>query len=355
MAGLQQTSSLNCPVCGRHTSASDADLRGAAAPASCPSCGSVTARASSVEDVADAAATQRMAAPDIVEESTAILAPPPDAVPPDASTQSETLERILGAAPRDQDRYQTTSATQPVIAAATSGPAEDQPTSEPEAAAALPEGSGSIPQRDDWRNPWLIGSVILVLLILFLGGILLSQSPGHALSPVSQVTPAPAATSTATATLTAGYTRVEDASRLYSFAVPSSWMPVKQPSANAEFTIYTDPSHSVTFEVESFPASNGQTGAALDNLVLAGSFPAHSVSNISGPVTTSLADVTWIKETASLALQQNGTTEQKNLAVQTTTFNGTTFIIFYNSPVAANTDAGAQALPSILESFAFLG
>jgi hypothetical protein len=312
-----------------------------------------------MEDVADAAATQRMAAPDIVEESTAILAPPSDAVSSDSSTHSETQERNLGAAPRDQDRYQTTSSTQPVIAAATSAPAtsapaQDQSTSEPEVAASPPKDP-TIPQRDGWRNPWLIGSMILVLLILFLGGILLSQSPGHPLSPVSQVTPAPAATSTATATLPAGYTRVEDASGLYSFAVPSSWMPVTKSLANAELTIYTDPSHGVTFEVESFHASNGQTGAALDNLVLAGSFPAHSVTNISGPVTTSLAGVTWIKETASLALQQNGTTEQKNLVVQNATFNGTTYIIFYNSPVAASIDTGAQALPSILESFAFLG
>ena len=157
------------------------------------------------------------------------------------------------------------------------------------------------------------------------------------------------------ATPLAGYTRIEDASRLYSFAVPSNWAPVQRPPSNAEYVIYTDPSHGVTFEVESFPASNGQSGAALDNLLLTGSFPAHSVSNISGPVTTSLADVTWIRETATLALQQNGTTEPKNLVVQTTTVNGTTFIIFYNSPIDVTVDPDAQALPNILDSFTFLG
>jgi hypothetical protein len=224
---------------------------------------------------------------------------------------------------------------------------------EPEVAASSP--AGAAPERDGWRNPWLIGSVILVLLILFVGGILLAQAPGHAASSVPQATPAPTATSTLTSTLPSGYTRVEDASGRYSFAVPSNWTPLKHSSAVAEFTTYTDPSHGVTFEIESFPARNGQTGATLDNLVLTGSFPARSVSNISGPITTSLAGVAWIKETATLALQQNGTTEPRSLVVQTTTVNSTTFIIFYSSPADVNVDADAQAVPKILDSFTFLG
>jgi hypothetical protein len=317
-----------------------------------------------MEDTADAAATQRMAPLDIVEESTAILAPPSGTTSPEASasTHSETLEQIRGAAPRDLDRYQTTSAAQPVDTAATADPAQDprtQPLGEPTTATAneppvalQPEIAA--PPRDGWRNP-LIGGGILVLLILFVGGILLSQAPGNTVSQVPQVTPAPTATNTVTTALPAGYVRVEDASRLYSFAVPSNWTPLQHPSANAEYTTYIDPSHGVTFEVESFPAASGQSGAALDNFLLASNFPAHALSNISAPVTTSLASVTWVKVTASLALQQNGTTEQKNLVVQTTTFTGTTFVIFYSSPVAANEDADAQALPNILTSFTFLG
>jgi len=243
--------------------------------------------------------------------------------------------------------------TQPIAWPATATEDEPQVASEPEVTASSP--AGATPQRDGWRNPWLIGSVIFILLIFFVGGILLAQAPGHVVSSVPQVTPASTATSTTTATLPPGYTRVEDASGLYSFAVPLSWTSLTHPSANAEYTTYTDPSHGVTFEVESFSASNGQTGAALDNLVLASSFPAQSVSNISGPITTSLAGVTWIKETATLALQQNGTTEPRTLVVQTTTFNGTTFIIFYNSPTDVNVDTDTQALPKILDSFTFLG
>jgi hypothetical protein len=354
MVALQHTSSLICPACGRHGSAADADLEGTTASASCPSCGTLMVRAPSTAEGADTAATQRISAPDIVEEATAILAPPSGAASPaaSASTHRETLEQSRGSAPPDLDRYQTASATQPVNADVVSGPAQDLqmlPIGEPFTA---PEDQ---PQRDGWRNPWLIGSAVLVLLFLFVGGILLSQAPGHAVTSVPQVTPAPSATSTATSILPPGYTRVEDSSGLYSIAVPGSWVPVKKSSTNAEYTIYTDPSHGVTFEVESFPTGNGQTGAALDNIVLMDSFPAHSVSNISGPVPTSLAGVTWTKETAILALQQNGTTEQNSLTVQTTSYNGTTFIIFYSSPVASNADTNAEALPSVLRSFTFLG
>jgi hypothetical protein len=324
------------------------------------------ARATSTEGLADAAATQRMAAPGFVDEPTAILEPIARADPPEASasTHRETPAEVQDALRDEPDIYRTASDTQPAGAASPSVPAEDPRTQPTDTAlpatsdlppTSLKPDTTTAPHDDGRRTPWLIGSVILVLLVLFVGGILLSQAPGNIISPQSRVTPAPAATSTATPALPAGYVRVEDASGLYSFALPRNWMPLQHSVANAEVTTYTDPSRGATFEVESFPATAGQSGAALDNRTLTGSFPAHALSNISTPVTTSLAGVTWIKESASLALQQNGTTQQDNLVVQTTTYNATTYIIFYSSPVAASVDADAQALPQILDSFTFLG
>jgi hypothetical protein len=195
--------------------------------------------------------------------------------------------------------------------------------------------------------------MIMVLLVLFVAGILLSQNGKQSIAP--QVTPALVPTSTATAALPAGYKQVEDASGLYAFSVPQSWTPVTPSAATAEYTIYTDPAHDVAFEVESFPSGAQQGGAAIDTAVLTQNIASLKASDISAPMDVTLAGSTWVKESATVSLKPNGIAQMETVVVQTTTLNGDTFIIFYYSPVSGASSADAQALPQILNSFAFLG
>ncbi|MGO8950699.1 MAG: hypothetical protein ACLQUY_24210, partial [Ktedonobacterales bacterium] len=224
----------------------------------------------------------------------------------------------------------------------------DGPSGTPEAVPAVTPSTGSR------RNLWLAIAASLILATLFVVGILLSQGSGQSRPP--EVTPVTAPTSTATASLPAGFLMKTDASDLYSFDVPSDWVPKPPTSAspNVEYTIYTDPLNDATFEVESFPTHLQGAGATLDEQFLL-RISALSAGDISQPASVMLAGETWIKESAQLPLTQNGATQVQNLSVQSAAYNGMTFIIFYNSPDAGTGSQEGDVLQQILNTFNFLG
>jgi hypothetical protein len=113
--------------------------------------------------------------------------------------------------------------------------------------------------------------------------------------------------------------------------------------------------HDVAFEVESFPTGTQQDGASVDTAVLTHSFSSLKASDISAPVDVTLAGSTWVKESANVSLKPTGIPQTETVVVQTTTWNGDTFIIFYYSPTSGTSSADAQALPQILNSFTFRG
>jgi hypothetical protein len=154
----------------------------------------------------------------------------------------------------------------------------------------------------------------------------------------------------------AGFLQKTDAAGLYSFAVPSSWMQEPHQGApGTEFTIYTDPTQDTTFEVESFPTGTQAGGAPLDTLILLQTFHTLTAADISQPNHVSLAHQPWVQETAKVTLPQNGATLTDNVAVQTTSHNGTTFIIFYSSPSTSALGGESQTLLLVLGTFTFLG
>jgi hypothetical protein len=202
------------------------------------------------------------------------------------------------------------------------------------------------------RNLWLLVGTSLVLAGLFVAGIVLAQagnqSNGSKTTPVSQPT--------STATVPAGFVQKTDPGRLYTFAVPLSWVQQPNPaSSNTEYTIYADPTQDTSFEVESFPTDTQAGGGALDTVILLQSFPKLSPTAISQPSSVTLAGETWVQETARLTLSQNGATLTEDLAVQTTTHNSTTFIIFYSTPSTSTSGGDSQVLPQVLSTFTFLG
>ena len=334
MDQLQQRPLLTCPTCGRHILSNDANATIAAVPVSCPSCGADMARAVSGQVPVDEAVTYRLQespgpAPAVTDAPTAILAPPSGAASP-APARIPKSQPISPTAPgvEEPDQYRTASVSESnpaMSSSSTNGDPTTQSIGAPTyselvsdtSPAAPATGAGVEERRDGWRNPWLVISMIMVLLVLFVAGILLSQNGNYSVTP--QVTPAPVPTSTATAALPAGYVQVEDASGLYSFAVPPNWAPVPPPAATAEFTIYADPAHDVAFEVESFPTGTQQGGAAIDTAVLTENFPSLQASDLSAPTNVTLSGSTWVKESANVSLKPNGISQMEMVVVQTTT------------------------------------
>jgi hypothetical protein len=374
MDQLQQVPLLTCPICGRHILSNDANATIAAAPVSCPSCGAAMARATSEQVPIDEAVTQHLQEPPSVEPAfteapTAILEPPADVAPPVAASALSALSQPIpptSTQVEEPDRYQTASVSESHPATSSSNTTNDPRTQSIDAAphselSAIPDApvdapaavAGAEERRDGWRNPFLVVAMIMVLLVLFVAGILLSQNGKQSVTP--RVTPAPVPTSTATAALPPGYVQVEDASGLYSFAVPPNWTPVTPPAPTAEYTIYTDPAHDVAFEVESFPSGTQQEGATVDTAVLTQNFSSLQASDISVPVEVTLAGSTWVRESASISLKPSEVAQTETVVVQTTTRNGDTFIIFYYSPISGTSSTSTQALSQILNSFTFLG
>jgi hypothetical protein len=351
---------LICQVCGRrmlYIPSNDADQETAAFPISCRSCGSTVTVPVALNSggtpgqILDEAATARiqpqvLPAGDPVsalpEASTAILAPP-------AQSRSDGAPLVNSPSPveaplREFDRYQTAAAVDPVT-----------PPSPPATSPLLPETAPEAKESPSGRrNLWLAIGTSLVLVILFVGGILLAQTGSQSKEP--EVTPAIQPTSSATASLPVGFVQKTDADGLYSFAVPSTWVPKPhQGAANVEFTIYTDPPYDTTFEVESFPSGTQAGGASLDTQVLLQAFPTLNSRSLSQPNSVELDGETWITETAKLTVTQNGGSFTQNLAVQTADYNGTTFIIFFSSPDTPAASADGKALLQVVSTFTFLG
>jgi hypothetical protein len=344
---------LTCQACGRrmrYIPSNDAGQDTAAPPTSCRSCGSEVVvpvalnSGGSPQQPIDEAATARIQ-PQVLpgsgavsppsEASTAILAPP-------AQSREDAAPPVGATAPKSEvDRYKTAAAVEPV--------APPTPATWP-----VPEiGPPAKEPIRGGRNLLLLVGMSLVLAALFVGGILLAQTGSQSKEP--KTTPVTQPTSTATATLPAGFVQKTDADGLYSFAVPSSWVQrPHQGPPNTEFTIYADPTQDTSFEVESFPTGTQAGGRALDTLILLQSFPTLSPTDVSQPSSVSLAHETWVQETAKLTVTQNGGTLTQNLAVQTTTHNGTTFIIFYSSPSTSIGGGDSQVVLQVLTTFTFL-
>jgi hypothetical protein len=205
------------------------------------------------------------------------------------------------------------------------------------------------------RNLWILVGAILVLAALFVGGIFLAQATAIQ-SNVPAATQVTQPTASAAATMPAGFLPKTDAGRLYSFEVPSSW--VQQPhqgTPGTEYTIYTNPTHDTTFEVESFRTGTQAVGAPLDRVILLQNFPKLSAAGISQPKNVPLAQESWVQETAKVTLTQNGATLTDNAAVQTTSHNGSTFIIFTSTPSTTALGGESQTLLQVLGTFTFLG
>ena len=351
---------LTCQACGRrmlYIPSNDADQATAAISTSCRSCGSEVAvpaashSGGSPEPAFDEAATARTqpqvllpdggAMPSPSEASTAILAPssqaksdtaPPDNPPVDVSTPIS-----------ESDQYQTAAAMEPV---APQAPATWPVTEIGPQAKELSSGR---------RSLWLLVGTSLVLAALFVGGIILAQTTGsQSNEPVA--TPVTQPTASAPATIPAGFLQKTDADGLYSFVVPSSWKqkPYQGP-AGTEFIIYTDPTQNATFEVESFATGTQAGGAPLDTLILLQTFHTLTAADISQPNSVPLAHETWVQETAKVTVPQNGAALTENVVVQTTSHNGTTFIIFLSSPGTSALGGESQTLLQVLGTFTFLG
>ncbi len=304
---------LTCQVCGRQippvlsARSNDSDPSTAAIPAYCPSCGGPVAPA---------------------------------------------VSTVAASAPKDPDLYQTAPvlpASPSAYAAQDADDARTQPVAVP---AAIPESEPPTKLLPGGhRNPWLIIAPSLVLLILFVAGIIFAESGGQSPAPV--VTPPTQPASTPTASVPDGFVRKTDENDFFSFAVPSSWVLAPSPPAppNVEYTTYIDPPRSASFEVESFPSNLQEAGSVLDTQILQRNYPSLASADVSSSRSVKLAGETWIKETSALTLTQNGATTTQNLAVQSASFDGTTYIIFYSSP----DNADAQVLQVILATFHFLG
>jgi hypothetical protein len=359
MNPLEQTQStsvlLTCQACGRrmpYIPSNDAGQETAAPSTSCRSCGSEVVvpvalnSGGSREQPIDEAATARIqpqvlpdsgAVSPLLEASTAILAPP-------AQKRENAANPPVGAtAPISEvDRYKTAAAVEPV--------APPPPATWP-----VPEiGPPAKEPTSGRRNLWLLVGTSLVLAALFVGGILLALTGSQPQAPKNTSVTQPA--STATATVPAGFVQRMDTAGLYSFAVPLSWVQqLHQGPANTEFTIYADPTQDTSFEVESFPTGIQVGGSTLDTRVLRQSFPSLRPTDVSPPSSVTLAHETWVVETAKLTLlTQNGGTLTQNLTVQTTTHNGTIFIIFYSSPSASTGGGDSQVVLQVLSTFTFL-
>jgi hypothetical protein len=347
---------LTCQTCGRRTlyiPSNDAAPETAAPPTSCRSCGSEVAvpvalnSGGSPAQLIDEAATARIqpqVLPDsgamspLSEASTAILAPPTQA-------RDNIAPPVGASAPVSEvDQYKTAAAMEPVT--------RTPPATWPVPESGIPASERASGPASGQRNLWILVGTILVLAVLFVGGILLAQTGNQ---PTESKT-TPVTQPTSTSTLPAGFVQKTDANSLYTFAVPISWveMPHQGPPST-EFTIYADPTQDTSFEVESFPTGTQAGGSALDTLILLQSFPTLRPTTISQPSSVLLAHETWVQETAKLTLAQNGATVTENLAVQTTIHNGTTFIIFYSGPSTSTSGGGSQVLLQVLSTFTFLG
>jgi hypothetical protein len=300
----------------------------------------------------------------ITEAPTAILTPsgPAGAAGPASSASSAS------ALPGDGevDRYQTSVAneqlpTAPLAMQATDPstmrtqpvnvqlpPTQDLPAPARPAAPGTTRTSGSA---GGWRNPWLVILIVLVLLGLFGAGLLLSHAAGK--SPTHHhETPTAQATAT-TAAPPPGYTLVKDTIGGYSFTVPQDWTKgtVTNAAPGTHYTIYTNPEGDATFEVESFPASGQQDGATLDMAILK---QMGTLSHQTQPESTPQAGVNWIQETADATATVNGTPQTLHLVVQTTTYNGSVYIIFTSVAADSNQVANGQAISLMSGSFTFL-
>lgn len=160
------------------------------------------------------------------------------------------------------------------------------------------------PKRRIW--PWIVGGVLIVVILLCsIGGFALYQVGAQATAKVSatltaqanQPTETPTPLATPTSSIPANFTQYSDSSNGYSMAYPTSW----NKSASGELLTLSDTGGVAALIVGAIGATIPQSDINTQlNGFFTGMAGSGSVSNVKGPVSVTVAGVTWTQKSADV-------------------------------------------------------